>query len=180
MPDPRPSGRLTPSFGASGSGKTSLVNVIGGLIEPKRGRTVIERTVLFDTKAGVFVPRTGAELWRETLVARLTRKSVNDFALVPGREVFAVVKSVSSIRGTQAPLGSLAMVRLGHGPLAITSEGVFPSVTLSFNTRQGLSLGEAVRAVHATEAESECSNRSLAPSPARRPSSRIRARASSG
>lgn len=60
---------------------------------------------------------------------------------------------VPSSRGTQVPLGSLATVRLGHGPLAITSQGVFPSVTLSFNTRQGVSLGEAVRAVHAAEAK---------------------------
>lgn len=31
----------------------------------------------------------------ETLVARLTRKSISDLALAPGRAVFAVVKSVS-------------------------------------------------------------------------------------
>ncbi|CAA9346356.1 MAG: Multidrug efflux system MdtABC-TolC, inner-membrane proton/drug antiporter MdtB (RND type), partial [uncultured Microvirga sp.] len=59
---------------------------------------------------------------------------------------------VPSTRGTQVPLGSFATVRLGQGPLAITSQGVFPSVTLSFNTRQGVSLQEAVRAVHASEA----------------------------
>lgn len=64
MSDPRPSGRLTALFGKSGSGKTSLVNVIGGLITSNRGRIVIEGTVLVDAEAGVFVPGTGAGLWR--------------------------------------------------------------------------------------------------------------------
>lgn len=50
-------GRLTALFGQSGSGKTSLVNVIGGLIRPKRGRVVVDGTVLLDTEAGVFLPK---------------------------------------------------------------------------------------------------------------------------
>jgi molybdate transport system ATP-binding protein len=49
-------GRLTAFFGQSGSGKTSLVNVISGLIRPGRGRVVIDGTTLVDTASGVFVP----------------------------------------------------------------------------------------------------------------------------
>jgi molybdate transport system ATP-binding protein len=49
-------GRLTAFFGQSGSGKTSLVNVIGGLIRPGEGRIVVGGTALVDTAAGVFVP----------------------------------------------------------------------------------------------------------------------------
>src|SRR5215468_4988933 len=49
-------GRLTALFGQSGSGKTSLVNVIGGLIRPNRGRVVVDGTTLVDTVSGVFVP----------------------------------------------------------------------------------------------------------------------------
>jgi molybdate transport system ATP-binding protein len=49
-------GRLTALFGQSGSGKTSLVNVISGLIRPDRGRVVINGTTLVDTGAGIFVP----------------------------------------------------------------------------------------------------------------------------
>ncbi len=49
-------GRLTAFFGQSGSGKTSLVNVIGGLIRPDRGRVVVDGTPLVDTAAGIFVP----------------------------------------------------------------------------------------------------------------------------
>jgi molybdate transport system ATP-binding protein len=49
-------GRLTAFFGQSGAGKTSLVNVIGGLIRPNRGRVVVDGTTLTDTAAGIFVP----------------------------------------------------------------------------------------------------------------------------
>ncbi|WP_439497461.1 molybdenum ABC transporter ATP-binding protein [Bosea sp. (in: a-proteobacteria)] len=50
-------GRLTVLFGRSGSGKTSLVNIIGGLIAPAQGRVVVDGQVLVDTQAGIFVPK---------------------------------------------------------------------------------------------------------------------------
>ena len=49
-------GGLTALFGRSGSGKTSLVNAIAGLIRPSRGRIVVDGEVLTDTARGVFVP----------------------------------------------------------------------------------------------------------------------------
>jgi molybdate transport system ATP-binding protein len=49
-------GRLTAFLGQSGSGKTSLINVIGGLIRPERGRIVVDGTTLVDTAGGIFVP----------------------------------------------------------------------------------------------------------------------------
>ena len=53
-------GGLTALFGRSGSGKTSLVNVIAGLIRPEHGRIVVDGEVLVDTERGVFVPRAPA------------------------------------------------------------------------------------------------------------------------
>jgi molybdate transport system ATP-binding protein len=47
---------LTVLFGRSGAGKTTLVNVIGGLIRPDRGRVEIDGATLVDTERGVFVP----------------------------------------------------------------------------------------------------------------------------
>src|SRR5712671_643222 len=47
---------LTALFGRSGSGKTSLVNAIAGLIRPARGHIVVDGELLTDTAAGVFVP----------------------------------------------------------------------------------------------------------------------------
>ena len=49
-------GGLTALFGRSGSGKTSLVNAIAGLIRPERGRIAVDGEVLTDTATGVFVP----------------------------------------------------------------------------------------------------------------------------
>jgi molybdate transport system ATP-binding protein len=47
---------LTAVFGRSGSGKTSLVNAIAGLIRPDRGRIALDGEVLTDTAAGIFLP----------------------------------------------------------------------------------------------------------------------------
>jgi molybdate transport system ATP-binding protein len=51
------SGGLIALFGRSGAGKTSVINVIGGLIRPEQGSVAVDGTVLVDTKSGVFVPR---------------------------------------------------------------------------------------------------------------------------
>jgi molybdate transport system ATP-binding protein len=50
-------GGLTALFGRSGAGKTSIVNVIAGLIRPDAARVAIDGTVLVDTGRGIFVPR---------------------------------------------------------------------------------------------------------------------------
>lgn len=50
-------GRLTAFFGRSGAGKTSLVNIIAGIVRPDRGRIVLDGTVLVDTDKRIFVPK---------------------------------------------------------------------------------------------------------------------------
>src|SRR5919106_2901870 len=47
---------VTALFGASGAGKTTLVNMIAGLIAPDRGRIRLDDTVLFDSAARIDVP----------------------------------------------------------------------------------------------------------------------------
>jgi molybdate transport system ATP-binding protein len=49
-------GRVTGLFGASGAGKTSLVNMIAGLLRPDRGVIAIDNETLDDTAAHVHVP----------------------------------------------------------------------------------------------------------------------------
>ena len=49
-------GRVTGLFGASGAGKTSLVNMIAGLLRPDRGVIALDGETLDDTAAGVHVP----------------------------------------------------------------------------------------------------------------------------
>jgi molybdate transport system ATP-binding protein len=49
-------GKATALFGSSGSGKTSIVNMIAGLIAPDRGRIAFDDVVLFDSSARINVP----------------------------------------------------------------------------------------------------------------------------
>jgi len=49
-------GRVTGLFGASGAGKTSLVNMIAGLLRPDRGVIALDDEILDDTTKGLHVP----------------------------------------------------------------------------------------------------------------------------
>jgi molybdate transport system ATP-binding protein len=46
----------TALFGSSGAGKTSVVNMIAGLVRPNRGSITLDDIVLFDAKSGIDVP----------------------------------------------------------------------------------------------------------------------------
>jgi molybdate transport system ATP-binding protein len=49
-------GGATALFGPSGAGKTSVINMIAGLLQPDRGRIALDDAVLFDASAGIDVP----------------------------------------------------------------------------------------------------------------------------
>jgi len=49
-------GRVTGLFGASGAGKTSLINMIAGLLRPDIGVIGIDGEILDDTASGMHVP----------------------------------------------------------------------------------------------------------------------------
>ncbi len=49
-------GRVTGLFGASGAGKTSLINMIAGLLRPDRGTIVVDGETLDDTEKRIHVP----------------------------------------------------------------------------------------------------------------------------
>jgi molybdate transport system ATP-binding protein len=49
-------GGLIALFGRSGAGKTSVVNVIAGLIRPAEGRVAVDGEALLDTGRGLFLP----------------------------------------------------------------------------------------------------------------------------
>src|SRR5439155_3496537 len=57
---------------------------------------------------------------------------------------------VRSHQGTLVPLGAVAQVASGLGPLSVNHSGQLPSVTLSFNLAPGVALGDAVSAVDRT------------------------------
>ena len=49
-------GRVTGLFGASGAGKTSLINMIAGLLQPDRGSIAIDGETLDDTADNLHIP----------------------------------------------------------------------------------------------------------------------------
>ncbi len=54
----------------------------------------------------------------------------------------------SPLTGTAVPLSTLVEVDSGKvGPLSVAHQGQFPAVTLSFNLRPGIALGQAVEAI---------------------------------
>src|SRR5204863_7716249 len=54
---------------------------------------------------------------------------------------------VKSSNGAQVPLSSFSHFESSQTALAITHQGQFPVVTLSFNLAPGVSLGEATKAI---------------------------------
>ncbi len=47
---------VTVLFGRSGSGKTSIINAVAGLLRPRAGRITVDGRVLFDVEHGIDVP----------------------------------------------------------------------------------------------------------------------------
>jgi HAE1 family hydrophobic/amphiphilic exporter-1 len=54
---------------------------------------------------------------------------------------------IRSSAGKLVPLGTVAELKPGVGPLSVNHSGQLPSVTISFNLKPGLSLGDAVKDV---------------------------------
>ena len=67
---------VTALFGRSGSGKTTVVNAVAGLLRPDAGRIVAGDTVLLDRAGGIDLPphRRRVERIRAQPVYRLRRK----------------------------------------------------------------------------------------------------------
>lgn len=47
---------LTALFGPSGVGKTSVLNMVAGLLRPEEGRIVVDGEILFDNRTGIDLP----------------------------------------------------------------------------------------------------------------------------
>jgi len=54
---------------------------------------------------------------------------------------------VHAPNGSQAPLAAMAHHALNTAPLSVNHQGLFPAVTISFNLKPGVSLGDAVNAI---------------------------------
>ncbi len=47
---------ITVLFGGSGSGKTTIINAVAGLLKPQGGRVAVDEHVLVDTERGIYLP----------------------------------------------------------------------------------------------------------------------------
>ncbi|MDZ4792118.1 MAG: molybdenum ABC transporter ATP-binding protein [Hyphomicrobiales bacterium] len=99
------SGRLTALFGSSGSGKTSIVNLIGGLVRPREGRIAIDGRVLVDTKADIFIPKHQRRIGYVFQDARLFPHLSIRQNLQYGRWFTAVAERVTDFDGIVGLLG---------------------------------------------------------------------------
>jgi multidrug efflux pump len=61
---------------------------------------------------------------------------------------------VNSSTGQQVPLSTLVNSTITSSPLVINHQGLFPSVTISFNLKSGVALGDAVDAIRQFEQQS--------------------------
>jgi multidrug efflux pump len=61
---------------------------------------------------------------------------------------------VNSSGGQQVPLSTLVNSKITTMPLVINHQGLFPSVTISFNLKPGVALGDAVNAIRQFEQQS--------------------------
>jgi multidrug efflux pump subunit AcrB len=61
---------------------------------------------------------------------------------------------VNSSTGQQVPLSTLVNSTITSSPLVINHQGLFPSVTISFNLKPGVALGDAVDAIRQFEQQS--------------------------
>ena len=124
---------MTALFGRSGSGKSTVVAVLAGLLGAERGRFVVEGQVLFDVAAGVQVPA------EERAIACVFQ----DARLFPHLDVLGNLHyGLRRVRGRAAPISEREIVELlGLG--ALLRRRVHE---LSGGEKQRVSLGRALLA----------------------------------
>ena len=122
---------VTALFGASGSGKSTVVNAIAGLLRPRRGRIAVNGDVLLDTDRGIAVPA------RRRRIGTMFQ----DARLFPHLSVHANLLFGWRRAQAPAPRGDVDRLidLLGLGPLLDRRPA-----TLSGGERQRVALGRAL------------------------------------
>jgi multidrug efflux pump subunit AcrB len=87
----------------------------------------------------IYLPRNFSRVILEVDRAAQADPSVLQNVFVPGT------------RGKEVPLAAVTQVKRKHGTMWLRHDGQFPSVTISFDTAPGVSIGEAIAAIHQLE-----------------------------
>ncbi len=128
-----PAGGIVALFGASGAGKTTLVDAIAGLARPDDGRITLRGRVLFDSQAGIDLRPERRRLGYVFQDARLfphmsvRRNLLYGLRFAPRRRRYATLEGIVSLLGLEA--------LLARRP-----------ATLSGGERQRVALGRALMA----------------------------------
>ncbi|EEF57568.1 acriflavin resistance protein [Pedosphaera parvula Ellin514] len=114
----------------------------------KASRYNIIPQAIDDTLYDAFGQRQVSTIFTQLTQYRVVLEAEPGFQLTPASLEKIYVKSTT---GQMVPLSAFAQVQTRTAPLAITHEGQFPAVTLSFNLSPGGSLGAAVKAIQQAE-----------------------------
>ncbi len=96
---------VTALFGRSGAGKTSVINMVAGLVRPDRGRIIVNGKTYFDSEKGINVPpekrRFGYIFQDGRLFSHLSVQSNLTYGmrLVPSSERFVAFDQVVDMLG---------------------------------------------------------------------------------
>ena len=141
--------RSMPEFQNVASDQQTGGLVVDVLIDrDKAGRLGVLPQTINDTLYDAFGQRQVSTIYTQQNQYRVVLEVAPEFQLDPADLGRLYVPSSNRV---QVPLESFSTVRLGNAPLAISHQGLFPSVTLSFDPAPGISLGRAVQAVREAE-----------------------------
>ncbi|WP_374480756.1 MdtB/MuxB family multidrug efflux RND transporter permease subunit [Zoogloea sp.] len=114
------------------------------------GRLGITPAAIDNALYSAFGQRQVSNIFTQSALYRVVLEVAPDFQRSPAALEHIYVPAAN---GRTVPLSSVARISERKTVLAVNHVGQFPAVTLSFNLAPGVALGDAVKAIHAAEAE---------------------------
>jgi multidrug efflux pump len=112
------------------------------------GRLGIQAQAVDDTLYDAFGQRPVSTIYKPLNQYRVVLEVAEEFKQNPDALKAIYVKSST---GQQVPLSAISRFAASTTPLAVSHQGFFPSITLSFNLAPGVALGDAVASIQAAE-----------------------------